>query len=278
MSLTSRLTLVLVFALAPSTLTPTSKAANEKASCIAAAEGGQDLRTDGKLRAAREKFVACASATCPDAIRKDCTQFLSDVEASLPSIVVTATGPDGSDLYEVRMLIDGEVVSQKLDGKAIAVDPGRHRVRVEASGGTHAEVDVVLAEGDKNRKVHIAFPREKAAVAKDAPSAERSLVAPIVVGGLGAAVIAGSLVLGFGARSEIDDMRSSCAPYCDSDALDRSRRKLLIADIGIGVGVVAIAVATYMFISTPSKPSSAAASVGARYVPAGGMLTVQAVF
>lgn len=271
MPLSSRLALALALALVPSS----SFGADEKATCIAAAERGQELRTEGKLRDARDKFVACTQAGCPDAIRKDCTTFLADVEASIPSIVVTATAPDGADLYDARLLVDGVVVSERIDGKATMVDPGRHAIRVEAKDGTHAEVEVVLAEGDKHRKVHVAFTRKALPVAEVAPAPERSLIAPLMVGGLGVAVLAGSLYLGFAARDEIADMRSDCAPHCDGDALDRNRRKLLFADIGVGVGAVAIAAATYLFVTTPNKPTTV---VGARYVPAGGVLTFGAEF
>lgn len=271
MPLSSRLALVLAVALAPAV----ARAADDKTACIAAAEGGQDLRTEGKLREAREQFVACAQATCPDAIRKDCARFLAEVDASIPSIVVLATGPDGADLHDARARIDGVVVSETLEGKAVRVDPGRHTVRVDARDGTHAEVEVVLAEGEKNRKVLVAFPRKGADVSVPAPASERSYTAPIVVGAVGAVALAGSLWLGLAARGEIADMRVGCAPHCDESALDDSRRKLLLADVGLGVSAVAVAVATYMFVTAPSKPSTA---VGARYVPSGGVLTFQAAF
>ncbi len=250
--------------------------ADDKARCIAAAEGGQDLRTEGKLRAARDRFVECAAAVCPDAIRNDCARFLAEVQASLPSIVVTATSPDGDDVYEARLLVDGEVVAERLDGKAVPADPGRHIVVVERSGGGRAEASVVLAEGDKNRRVHLAFPRAAANPASSArASVGPSLTAPLIVGGVGLAVLSGSLFLGFSARGEIADLRDTCAPACDEDALDRSRRKLLLADIGIGIGVAAAAAATYLFVTADGRPR---ASVGARAVPAGGLVSLQAVF
>lgn len=249
--------------------------ADDKARCIAAAEGGQDLRTEGKLRAARERFVECAAAACPDAIRKDCARFLSEVEASLPSIVVTATSPDGNDLYEARVLVDGEVVAEHLDGKAVMVDSGHHTVAVERKGGGRAEVSVVLAEGDKNRRVHLAFPRAPTATSSGPSPVGPSLTAPLVVGGIGLAALSGSLFLGFSARGEIADLRETCAPQCDEDALDRSRRKLLLADVGLGIGIAAAAAATYLFVTADGRPR---ASVGARAVPAGGLISLQAAF
>lgn len=251
--------------------------ADDKARCIAAAEGGQDLRTEGKLRAARAQFVECSAAACPDAIRKDCARFLSEVEASLPSIVVTATAPDGSDLHKARVLVDGEVVAERLDGKAVPADPGHHTVTIERTdGGGRAEVSVVLAEGDKNRRVHLAFPRAASKLASsEPPPPGPSLAAPLIVGGIGLAVLSGSLFLGFSARREIADLRDTCAPRCDEDVLDRSRRKLLLADVGLGIGVAAAAAATYLFLTVEGRPRAA---VGARGIPAGGLISLQAVF
>jgi hypothetical protein len=61
-----------------------------KAACAHAAEDGQRLRTEGKLREARESFTACAAERCPALVRSDCSGWLAEVEAAVPTVVIRA--------------------------------------------------------------------------------------------------------------------------------------------------------------------------------------------
>ncbi|MEO6420602.1 MAG: hypothetical protein ABIP39_14405, partial [Polyangiaceae bacterium] len=70
--------------------------------CVNAAEQAQRLRRDGHLRSARESLVACARETCPGPVRVDCKQWLGEVDADLPSIVVRALEDDGRAITDVR--------------------------------------------------------------------------------------------------------------------------------------------------------------------------------
>src|SRR5215470_4150062 len=79
-----------------------------KKACIEASEQGQQLRDEGKLIKAREKFLTCVRDTCPGMIRKDCTEWLAGVDANLPSVVVSARDESGHDVTTVRVLLDGE--------------------------------------------------------------------------------------------------------------------------------------------------------------------------
>ena len=49
-----------------------ARATDDKETCVRAVEHAQVVRLDGKLREAREGFVTCARAVCPEAIRRDC--------------------------------------------------------------------------------------------------------------------------------------------------------------------------------------------------------------
>src|ERR1700722_17013182 len=72
--------------------------ADDKQICIAAAEDGQQSRLDGKLKAAREQFLVCARSGCPSQVRRDCSQWMTEVMAALPTIVLGARDPEGRDV------------------------------------------------------------------------------------------------------------------------------------------------------------------------------------
>src|SRR5687767_4739055 len=84
-------------------LTADQARADEKENevCASAAEEAQGLQREGKLTQAREKLVLCARASCPAFIRKDCTGWLTEVDKSMPSIVVRATDANSRDVAGV---------------------------------------------------------------------------------------------------------------------------------------------------------------------------------
>src|SRR6476646_341830 len=75
--------------------------AEDKQACLAAFDKAQQLRIDGRLRAARVELALCARNECPTLVRQDCATWLNDVMGSLPSVVVGARDVRGKDLIAV---------------------------------------------------------------------------------------------------------------------------------------------------------------------------------
>src|SRR5579862_3570681 len=123
-----------------------------KAECIAANEGAQDLRGSGKLLEARAQLAVCIAQSCPGAIRQDCVQRLSDVEKALPTLILIAKDSTGNDVGGVHATIDGKAVAQELNGTAMPLDPGEHKIVLEAAGLPRTEKTLVLHEGEKARR------------------------------------------------------------------------------------------------------------------------------
>src|SRR5262249_24455549 len=119
--------------------------------CVAAYDAAQRLQQIGRLREAEVKAIACAQEACPAELRKDCLRWTEDIGRSTPTIVVHAVGAYACDLEEARVVVDGQLVADRLQGKAIPLDPGAHGVSVEAAGLAPIEERVVLSEGQKNR-------------------------------------------------------------------------------------------------------------------------------
>src|SRR5262249_28263072 len=85
-------------ALAIAAASPPVAADDETHACIVASDEGQRLRDDSHLTAARDQFIRCARDVCPAPIRKDCTQWLDDVEQRVPRVVLEARDAAGGDI------------------------------------------------------------------------------------------------------------------------------------------------------------------------------------
>src|SRR5262245_15626009 len=110
-----------------------AQAANQdsKQDCLDSYVQAQVRQKEGALRAAREALLVCSQPACPAPIPADCGRWLTEVDARLPSVVIAARGPDGNDRTDVTVSLDGKPLVDKLDGKALAVDPGAHVLRYE---------------------------------------------------------------------------------------------------------------------------------------------------
>ena len=241
-----------------------------KQECIQASERGQQLRDDGKLADANAQFLLCASDTCPKPVADACREELSSIDKRLPSLVLSAKSSTGSDLVLVKVFIDGVAVTEKLDGRAIHVNPGQHKVRFEAAGLV-VEDQVVALEGEKSRPVRVTFPAagavaptKGASAPPESPAVESGGGVPVVtyvLGGVALASVGGFAYFGLTGKSEISDLRSTCAPRCNADDVDAAKTKMLVGDVLLGVAVVSAGLATYFVLAPKSAP---AVTVGAR--------------
>ena len=206
-----------------------------KAQCVAANESGQDLRRTGKLREAKAALASCVVGSCPSAVREDCAERLADVERALPTVVVAASDAAGKDLVEVHVTVDGEPLTDVLDGKAAPLDPGEHRFRFEANGLPTKDETIVLAEGEKTRRVHVVLGEPPAALAAPPPLTPSPPATPsggtqrwVGIGLLaGGAVSAGvGVVFGLVAKNTQDGALARCKNGdpndCPPQALDDS--------------------------------------------------------
>jgi hypothetical protein len=260
--------------------------------CIAAAEQSQPLRHDGKLRAAHEKLLNCSRAECPSVVRADCTKWLADLEDAMPTVVVRAVDSTGADVADVRISVDGEVLTTHLEGKEIGIDPGTHVFRFERGASKPVEQQVVISEAQRRRVLSVAFAPEQSAAIPTVPTASaelptvppdehhpegRSLTLPIaLMAGGGAAVGLASVfwVLGLSERSK---MASDCAPThsCLQSAVDSARGKLVAGDIVGGLGLVGVGVGAGLlaFGSTGVHATTSGAS-GLGFHPLAGGATI----
>jgi hypothetical protein len=187
-----------------------SAAGPTKRDCVAANEAGQDLRRAGKLHDARSALATCAVASCPKAVRDDCVQRLAEDDAAIPTLVFVVRDGSGNDITSFTVFLDGIPVTRPLDGAAVEVDPGDHHVEFRAEGLAPIRKDLLVREGERDRRIEAVFARPPASSEPGAAETQTDRKAPntgprgetqrwsgVALGGAGAAslVVGGVLAL-----------------------------------------------------------------------------------
>lgn len=186
------------FALAAS-LDLSQKAASAEPSitndqCIEANAKAQPLRRAGKLAAARAELARCVNRQCPGMVRDDCAQRLDELDRAQPTIVFDAKDTADDDLNAVRVTVDGERLTDKLDGSPLAVDPGAHTFTFETPGQPLTTRRLVVREGEKGRIEHVWFTGSQGGAVVPAARTARAASSTGAVSGSSAARIAGPAV------------------------------------------------------------------------------------
>jgi hypothetical protein len=208
-------------------------AAPDKMACIDAHAEGQRLRMRAQLTEARQRFLLCSQESCPAVAKDDCTAWLRDVEARIPTVILTVRSPRGDDL-PAKVTVDG--TPAKLDGTALALNPGPRALRAEAAGYRTAERNIVVREGEKDRAVAIVLEP----IAAAPPPKPREL-RPVTWISAGVAALAAGAVPNFAIKGLSDEnaLSDRCAPTCSKDQVGSVRTSYVAADVALGVAVLA---------------------------------------
>lgn len=226
--------------------------------CVASYEKAQTLRKESKLREAKEQAAVCAKDTCPALLAKDCTRWFGEIEASVPTVVFDVRAATGAELVDVKIEMDGKPLVGKLDGKAVAVDPGEHTFTFDAQGFKPGEQKVLVREGEKSRKLSQKLERvEGAPLPPGALPPARPIPAGVwIFGGtslvaLGVAGVFG--VQGLSKKSDLD----ACGRACPPEDVNSMSSSFAISDVALGAGVVAGLAALYLFVTRPEVAAEA---------------------
>jgi len=206
----------------------------------------QKLRKAGSLVAARDALVTCGQGSCPEIVRDKCVEWLPEVEAEIPTVVLVAKSSAGGDVDGVEVRIDQEGGARSIDGRPIALDPGEHVF--EFRHGAERKLErAVLTSRQKDRRIEVTFGTRAEARARtdDAAAAPpaRSSAWPLsvyVLGGVGVVALGSFGYFGFTALDEKSSLEDECAPRCTEDQKEGVDRKLLFADISLGVAAVSL--------------------------------------
>ena len=238
--------------------------------CVTSHASGQREAKAGRLRLAGQLFTACGSdSACPEQLRAECTELLEKTRAATPTVILSVLDERGGDVSAVKVFSTDELIADGLDGRALALDPGKHRLRFVLPWGDVLSSDVLIREGEQNRLIQVRIepkaPKEQAvAPPPKAPTAPAPAPAqpptlqpaspPVAAWVATGVAVAGAGVFGtfafLGSRQKAD--LDACAPACPR-SLEGTRDKLktsyLIADIGLGAAAVSSVLAIYLFAS-----------------------------
>jgi hypothetical protein len=279
-------------------LSPRPLAAQTPEACASASEDAQLVRLDGRLRAARDKLLVCAQATCPQVVRRDCQEWLGEVLAAMPTFEIVLPPPldVATSLPQarvhVRVFVDGEALGEREWRGPFALDPGEHEVRVDAPDGVFT-TRFLAAAGERGRRIEVTFQKPHAEVAPggDAaaagapvarlapaapPDARTPARVPGAVWGFGAAAVVslgGFAIFGMRASSAHAELERTCGgtASCARSDVARVEREAAVADAFLAGAVVSAAIAGVVFVVSRGRPTTKV-HLAAAPAPGGGSL------
>jgi hypothetical protein len=238
-------------------LAPAGAHAADKELCGTSYLDAQRARKRGALSQAKEHALTCLRE-CSESAQPDCAAWLEEIERSMPSVIVVPQR-GGVDVPDAVITVDGRRIEDRA--RAVELDPGTHSVDVTA-GARRVTHEIVVREGEKQRRIVIALAEERAPSSSSArPPSDAAAPAYIpwpswLFGGLG---IAGALTFaGFAAYGASEEAAlEGCSPRCFPESVDDVQRSYVIADVALVTSVVAAgaAVAAY-FVANAGRSGS----------------------
>jgi hypothetical protein len=243
------------------------------------------LENTGKLVDALVEFQRAQSDAASDStasvVASNAGKHVADLKERIPRVVVKV--PSGID--GITVTIDDAPVSGGLTGTPIPLDPGAHKIVVQAPTRTTFTKNVELVERGKVVTVEASLPSAEANndvvgddKKDDKPEPTKSGGAgplPWIFGGLGVAALAGGGVLHLLARGTVSDLEEACGPNRSAcpesmrDTAERGKTYSTYGNVLLGVGVLGVATAAVLFIVAPSSTEKTTSRVPAFSVAGG---------
>jgi hypothetical protein len=231
----------------------------QAADCAGIFRHAQNVREAGRLREARDLFLACARPAC-GAYQRKCESRASDIEASLSA---PAPADDSSGRSDAPVSPAARAASDETSGVAPE--------GAAAHETTPASVPATAPVGDP--------PKEEAQ--------HGSTLLPVVLGAAGLGALGAAALLTYWGKTD-NDLLARCAPYCSPASVDHIRQLYIASDIAIGTGVAAIGIAAVLFVTShrhgdqgeaaPKTPPRQACGFDVVPTPSGAFASVSGAF
>src|SRR5450432_2246795 len=137
--------------------------------CLISYEDSVTLKNRHALTAARARLLICSSTACPADIRNECVARGHAIDAAIPSVIFAFKDATGAALADVTVTIVGELLAEPLQGNALSVDPGAHTFTFDVAGRPKVEKQLMILEGQKERREAVVFEAAMAATPVPAP-------------------------------------------------------------------------------------------------------------
>jgi hypothetical protein len=278
---------------------PVSARANPSTQqCVDDNAAAQALRRQGHFASARERLERCAVESCPAMIWDDCTRRLDDLKVAQPSLVFEVRSPSGAEIVTVRVSIDGQLLTDHLDGTPLNVDPGLHAFTFDVPGGPTVTTRLMVQEGEIARHERVIVGSLSsptvAAISPVAPDVPEVPLVPSVqsrgpstrqvlglsAAGLGVVGAVIGTVYGLKARSAWSAVKNDCQgdpSHCVDPASANTHRSQGLTEATVSTtafiaGAALIAGGAYLYLTagergeSKTKGVAVSAAVGAQRV------------
>jgi hypothetical protein len=241
---------------------------------LTANETSFQFANDHALRAERAQLLICAAPSCPKDVRKECLQRVEELNLAIPTVVFDVKDSTGADVRDVKVWMDDELLSERLNGSALVVDPGEHRFRFEAPGRAPFETQLLMRESEKGRHQVIGWPSgtEHVATARFARKPrERTLsrqrISAIVSTGVGFVGIGLGTGFGVSAVSRKHSAQELCpAEHCPTqegvNRWDDARTSANLATAAFIIGAVGVAGGALLWFTDSAPKQGVQVGVG----------------
>lgn len=233
----------------------------EAATCNAAFEEADRLLKANKggevdLFAAREQLKICVRPVCAEWQVADCSKSLVAVGERIPTLAVTAADEHGHDVVDVKVLVDGVVLSERIDGVRHEVRNGSRKISCVYPSGKTVDLTRTLAEGTHSA-LRCDLPLEaptppgspigtsSPSNASTASGSNDSSSPPQTLRYLGFGAVGVGLVgltvgtiFGFKASSSKSDANCDAQNFCDAKPLADARSAATVSTVGFVAGGV----------------------------------------
>jgi len=263
------------------------------ADCLNASENAIRLRSDHKLRAAREQLLVCSLAACPTDVRAECARRVEIVNGSIPTIVFETKDAAGNDVANVKVTLDGAPLVDRLEGTAISLDPGEHTFRFETPGQMPVQKVLVIREGEKERRervalvtpavVGVASRGDRVDVTQEvSPSdGKTQRISAVVAGGVGVLGAVLGTIFGASASSSWSAAQNDCGKSCapNNPAVGEkstAQTDATVSTVGFVTAGVGLAAGALLWFTAPHlRPHATPIGIAPLVSPAGGGLVLQ---
>jgi len=249
--------------------------------CLSAHTRGQELKRDGLLLESREALRECSASQCPNALIRDCSEWLQQLDRQIPSVSVRVTA-DGASRVDASLVIDDAPPTGIVSGKAIELNPGKHRLQVLLSPYEPFETVLVVSEGDQFRVIDVEFhtrrptPGAESTPASPEPTMHRPTpILTYVFAGVTAAAAISGTGWGLSSWSLRKELETACAPACSPESIDLVKQRAQLADISWAIGGASLIATVTSYLLRPEVPvEDSGVQVGVNVLRGGAVGTV----
>ncbi|HET9960183.1 MAG TPA: hypothetical protein VFQ61_37085 [Polyangiaceae bacterium] len=253
-----------------------ARAQESSQQCASAYEEAQRQRAKGDFREASRAAQTCSQAECNALLVQECIKLYEQIQADTPSMVFSVRNGNGEELVNVKVTVDGQLVTDHLDGRPIEMNPGLHTFYFESEGLPPLETKHTARVGDRNRLLEIVLgdvrpktadkPEGSAAAAGSAlppaaPPPNSVPIPSIVLGGVGLLGLGTFAYFRVTGTSDYNELGKTCSPRCDPAETDKIHTKFLVSYVGLGVGAAGLGGAALWYVLTRNREESPEPSV-----------------